>query len=192
MAGEGVTEAGLGGGPISERGSGEMESVSELSRLSRASIPLNRLPRASSNKSDTSFGGIKEETVAFRFPGLTMGDWRMRTGAAERGAPLLLPLSFLPDCSSEAKADSSSMSMSILTGDAPAELPEVAGYWGRGCGWPCAVNAGDVKGLKYAPGTVVMSRERKWTSWGVTAGETSGVKVFDVLISPSHKSEFLD
>lgn len=39
----------------------------------------------------------------------------------------------------------------------------------------CACNAGDVKGLKYAPGTVNWASIGKCVSSGVTAGDTSGV-----------------
>lgn len=40
----------------------------------------------------------------------------------------------------------------------------------------CACKAGDVRGLKYAPGTVNCVSTGKWASKGVTAGDTSGVK----------------
>jgi hypothetical protein len=40
--------------------------------------------------------------------------------------------------------------------------------------WAC--RAGEVRGLKYAPGTVYCASTGKWASRGVTAGETSGVK----------------
>lgn len=39
----------------------------------------------------------------------------------------------------------------------------------------CACNAGDVKGLKYAPGTVYWLSTGKCESRGVTAGDTRGV-----------------
>lgn len=126
MAGDCVTEPGLGGGPISSSGSGEIESASELSRLRRGSNPLEegRFPRTSSNRSVTSFGGMRDDTVAFRRPGFTIGDCRTRE-AAERGAVLLLALlNFLP-CSCCPAPDSSNNSMSTSIGDAPVELPDV-------------------------------------------------------------------
>lgn len=49
------------------------------------------------------------------------------------------------------------------------------------CSYPvagsvCACSAGEVRGLKYAPGTVYAASTGKLGSRGVTAGETSGVK----------------
>ena len=91
-AGDAVEEPGLGGGRISDSmGSGEMESVSELSRVRGASRPLEngRCERASCMRSVTSFGGINEETVAFRLFGLTIGDCRTRVLALARGTFLL-------------------------------------------------------------------------------------------------------
>lgn len=121
IAGECVTEPGLGGGRISESmGSGEMESVSEPSRLLGTSSPLEdgRLPRASCMSSVTSLGGIREETVAFLRPGFTMGDCRMRELALlDRGGfllLLLLLLSFLLEsCCAIADSPNNSMSTSI-------------------------------------------------------------------------------
>jgi hypothetical protein len=68
--------------------------------------------------------------------------------------------------------------MSTSTGECPVELPEAIAWdwWCPCCCWLCAFSAGDVSGLKYAPGTV-KSGIWKRASWGVTAGETSGVKV---------------
>lgn len=103
IAGEAARELGLGGGRISDnRGSGEIESVSELSRLSGTSKPLadGRRDRASCTNSVTSLGGIKEETVAFRLFGFTIGDCRTRPLAfAGRGGFLLLVLLSLRPCS---------------------------------------------------------------------------------------------
>lgn len=92
-AGEAVQEPGLGGGRISDNmGSGEMESVSELSRVRGASRLLDDgcWERASCMRSVTSFDGISEETVALRLFGLTMGDWRTRVLALARGTFLLV------------------------------------------------------------------------------------------------------
>lgn len=132
IAGDGCTEVGLGGGPISERGPGEIESDSELSRLRRGSAPLDegRWARSSSKRSVTSLGGISEDTVAFRLAGFTMGDCRTRAGAPEnREEELLLfaLLSFLPWLV-WVMAGSSNISMSTSTGEAPVELPDVP-YW---------------------------------------------------------------
>ena len=96
MAGECVVEEGLGGGPISDKGSGEIESVSERSWLWGTSSPLedsmdDLVLCASSTNSLTSFGGTKEVTVAFRRSGLTMGDCLTFPVAL-----LLLLRSFLP------------------------------------------------------------------------------------------------
>ena len=139
IAGDGCTEFGLGGGPISERGPGEMESDSELSRLRRRSAPLEdgRVARSSSKRSVTSLGGISDDTVAFRRAGLTMGDCRTRVGAAENRVEALLLavfLSFRPWLD-WLMAGSSNISMSTSTGEAPVELPEVVPYWLE---WACA------------------------------------------------------
>lgn len=130
MAGDCVTEVGLGGGPMSDKGSGEIESVPELSRPRGTSNPLqdnmeDRSLCAPSTNSLTSFGGTREVTVAFRRFGFTMGDCRTRLVAFdERGALRLLLRSLLP-CSGCAIADSGSRSMSTSMGDVPVELPEV-------------------------------------------------------------------
>lgn len=111
-------EFGLGGGRISDnKGSGDIESVSEPSRL-RSASPLEdgRNPRASCIKSLTSLGGIEEDTFVFRRPGFTMGDCRTRELAfAERGTALLLVLlNFLPgSCCIAAGSPSISMSTSL-------------------------------------------------------------------------------
>jgi hypothetical protein len=139
-------------------GSGEMESVSEPLRLCGTSKPLEggRPPRASDTKSVTSFGGIKVETAVFRLPGFTMGDCRTRALLfADRGAFLLLVLLNLRPVSCWVMAGSSNMSMSTSAGEWPVELPEgVACACRCACWWLCAFSAGDVRGLKYAPGTV--------------------------------------
>lgn len=132
IAGDGCTELGLGGGPISDRGPGEMESDSELSRLRRRSAPLDegRIARSSSNRFVTSLGGMREDTVAFRRAGLTMGDCRKRAGAAEKRVEVLLLAALLSFrlWLAWVMAGSSNMSMSTSTGDAPVELPEVVPY----------------------------------------------------------------
>lgn len=134
IAGECVTEPGLGGGPISVGGSGESEEpISELSALRGTSSPLEdgRVEPdlcASSTNSLTSLGGMNEDTVAFRRPGFTTGDCRTRFDAlVERGALLLLLRSRLP-CSGCAIAASPSISTSISAGDVPVELPDAL-YW---------------------------------------------------------------
>ena len=143
MAGECVTDPGLGGGRISDNmGSGEMESVSDTSR------PL-RL--ASCMSSVTSLGGASEEKVCLRLFGLTIGDCRTPRveGLGVRNEFLLLVLlSFLP-WSAWVMAGSSSISMSASLGEWPVELPEVVfceiscAWW-----WLCALRAGEVRGLK--------------------------------------------
>jgi len=95
-----------------------MESVSEVSRLCGTSRPFvdGRPPRASCMSSLTSLGGMREDTVAFRLPGFTMGDCRTRLLAfADRGAFLLLVLlSFRPvSCCTMAGSPSISMSTSM-------------------------------------------------------------------------------
>jgi hypothetical protein len=130
MAGELATEEGLGGGPISDKGSGEIESVSERPEPWGTSSPLEDgldglVLCASSTNSLTSFGGTREVTVAFRRPGFTMGDCRTRPEAvAGRGALLLLLRNFLP-CSCWVMAASPSKSISTSIGEVPVELPEV-------------------------------------------------------------------
>lgn len=133
MAGECVTEPGFGGGRISDSiGSGEIESVSEVSRLCGTSSPLEdgRPPRASCISSVISFGGMEEETVGFRRPGFTIGDCRTRLlGFVEREVFLLVLLNFLPP-SCCIMAGSPSMSTSTSTGEWPVELQEVVA-----CDW---------------------------------------------------------
>lgn len=153
MAGEAVTEPGLGGGRISDSmGSGEMESVSDVLHVPPEA---GRIARASCTSSETSLG-ISEEIVAFRRFGLTMGDCRTRAlGLAVRGgARLLVLLSFLlGSCGSMAGSPSMSVSMSMVMfmsiGEWPVELPDgvcCMCWWA--CWWTCAASAGDVRGLK--------------------------------------------
>jgi hypothetical protein len=153
MAGECATEPGLGGGRISDRrGSGEIESVSELSRPYGTSRPLEagRAARASCKSSLTSLGGIVPETVPFRLPGFTIGDCRMRAlPLADRGTFLLFVLLSLLVVSCCIVAGSPKPSMSTSTGEWPVELPDVVFWdWWCGCCWFCAWSAGDVRGLK--------------------------------------------
>jgi hypothetical protein len=142
MAGECVTDPGLGGGRISDSmGSGDMESFSDRSRPFRL---------ASCMSSVTSLGGANEENVCLRLPGFTMGDCRTRVeGLVVRKEFLLLVLlSFLP-WSFCVMAGSSSISMSASFGEWPVELPEVVlceMSWA--CWWLCALRAGEVRGLK--------------------------------------------
>lgn len=129
IAGEAVEEAGFGGGRISDNiGSGDMESVSELSRVLGTSRPLadGRIDRASCISSVTPLGGMSEETVDFRLLGFTMGDCRTRPLPFVRGAFLLLVLRrLLRPWSCGTMAGSPSISMSTSTGECPVELPEV-------------------------------------------------------------------
>jgi hypothetical protein len=129
MAGDWLKDVGFGGGRISDNmGSGEMESVSEASRLCGTSRPLEdgRTPRASCMSSVTSLGGIREETVAFRRPGFTMGDCRTRLlGFADRGALRLLVLLNFRPVSCCVMAGSPRISISTSMGECPVELPEV-------------------------------------------------------------------
>ena len=153
MAGEAVEEPGLGGGRISESiGSGDIESVSELSRVMGTSRPLDdgRVERASLMSSVTSFGGIREETVIFRLLGFTMGDCRTRPLPLARGRFLLFVLRrLLLPCSCDGIAGSPSMSMSTSIGECPVELPDVVFCdWWWACWWLWALSAGDVRGLK--------------------------------------------
>lgn len=128
-AGEAVKEPGLGGGRISDSmGSGEMESVSELSRVLGTSRPWEdvRLERASCMSSVTSFGGMSEDTVAFRLFGFTMGDCRTRPLPFVRDTFFLLVLlRLLLPCSCVTIAGSPSISISTSIGECPVELPEV-------------------------------------------------------------------
>jgi hypothetical protein len=128
IAGDCVRDVGFGGGGMSDSiGSGDIESVSEPSRLWGTSRLLEdgRPPRASCMSSVTSLGGMKDETVAFRLPGFTMGDCRTRPFAfADRGAFLLFVLLNLRPVSCCIMAGSPNMSMSTSTGECPVELPE--------------------------------------------------------------------
>jgi hypothetical protein len=138
IAGDCVTDRGLGGGPILSRGSGEMDSASEPSRLRGTARPLEDgradLDRcASSTSSLTSLGGISADTVPFRRPFLTMGDCRTRSAALDERGALLLLLRRRRPVSGWATAVSPSISISTSTGDVPAELPDVV-YW---LAWAC-------------------------------------------------------
>lgn len=153
MAGEAVEEVGFGGGRISDSiGSGDIESVSELSRVLGTSRPLadGRVSRASCMSSVTSLGGMREDTVAFRLLGLTIGDCRTRPLPFVRGAFLLLVLRrLLRPCSCGTRAGSPSMSISTSMGEWPVELPDVVCCdWWCTCCWLWAFKAGDVRGLK--------------------------------------------
>jgi len=147
MAGEAVREPGLGGGRISDNmGSGEIESVSEVSRVAPEA---DCIARASCMSSETSLG-ISEEMVAFRLFGLTMGDCRTRVlGLAVRGGARLLVLRSFLLGSCGIMAGSPSMSMSMSMGECPVELPDgvCCMCWGA-CWLTWAVSAGDVSGLK--------------------------------------------
>lgn len=127
-AGEAVKELGLGGGRISESmGSGEMESVSELSRVRGASRPAESgcWERAFCTRSVTSLGRTSEEPLDFRLLGFTMGDCRTRALPLVRGATLLFAaLVFLLPWSCDTIADSPSISMSRSMGEWPVELSE--------------------------------------------------------------------
>jgi hypothetical protein len=128
IAGDAVREDGFGGGRISDSmGSGDIESVSEVSLLYGTSrpFPFARPLRASCMSSLTSLGGMKEDTVAFRLPGFTMGDCRTRLLAfVEQGAFLLLVLlSFRPVSCCIMGSPSPSISTSM--GEWPVELPDV-------------------------------------------------------------------
>lgn len=82
-----------------------------------------------------------------------MGDCRTRfAGVALCGFFLVLRLLF---CSAGGMAGSPSMSISISIGECPVEFVEACED-SRDCAfcWGCAPSAGDVRGLKYAPGTV--------------------------------------
>lgn len=153
MAGEAVEDAGLGGGRISDSmGSGDIESVSELSRVIGTSRPLEegRIERASFMSSLISFGGISEETVVFRLFGFTMGECRTRPFPLARCGFLLFVLRrLLLACSCDTIAGSPNMSISTSTGECPVELPDVVFcdcWWA--CWWLWAFSAGEVKGLK--------------------------------------------
>lgn len=130
-----MRDAGFGGGRISRMsdsmGSGDIESVSDLSRLCGTSRALEdgRPPRASCISSVTSFGGMRDEAVTFRRPGFTMGDCRTRPLAfADRGAFLLLVLLNLRPVSCCIMAGSPRISMSTSIGEWPVELPEVVAW----------------------------------------------------------------
>lgn len=102
-------------------GSGEIESVSEWSRLDGTSSPLLR---ASCKSSLTSLGGSCIETVGFRLPGFTMGDCRTRFAGIARDGFLLVRILLL--CSAGwAMAGSPSSSMSTSMGEWPVEPAEV-------------------------------------------------------------------
>lgn len=147
-----MSEDGFGGGRISESiGSGDIESVSEVSLLCGTSrpFPFARPPRASCMSSLTSLGGMKEDTVAFRLPGFTMGDCRTRVLVfVDRGVPLLLVLlNFRPVSCCITGSPSASISTSM--GECPVELPDVVFCeWWCACWLFCAFSAGDVRGLK--------------------------------------------
>lgn len=81
-------------------------------------------------------------------------------------------------CGELSEGDTLSMSMFISTGEFVSDVSEPRGAerTDRGRIPFCASNAGELRGLKYAPG-VVYSDIRVRLSTGVTAGETRGVKI---------------
>lgn len=95
VAGECITEPGLGGGPISDRFSGETESNSEESLLRGTSSPLGggrTGPDFCASSTDwlTSLDGMDIATAAFRRAGFTMGDCRTRAATFEFRVVVLL------------------------------------------------------------------------------------------------------
>jgi hypothetical protein len=111
---------------MSDSGSGDIDSASELSRLRGNDNELELVCACfdrctSSSRSLTSLGGMTDESVAFRLvAALTIGDCRTR--AARPGFLLLLSRLLVSGCD---VAASPNMSTSRSTGDAPAELPDV-------------------------------------------------------------------
>lgn len=122
MAGECVTDPGIGGGRISDSiGSGEMESVSEWSRLRGTSRPL----RASCMSSLTSLGGSCIEMVGFRLPGFTIGDCRTRLVGLLALDGILFVLRLLLCSAGWTIAGSPNISISTSIGEWPVELADV-------------------------------------------------------------------
>ena len=111
---------------------------------------------------------IVAEEPFLRLLGLTIGD--CRTLRVVRGFCKDFLLVFLEREIELAGAECESRFMSM------GEFVDPDSRWSYidGCSF-CACRAGELKGLKYAPGTVY-SGILKWASRGVTAGETSGVK----------------
>lgn len=126
-------EPGLGGGPISESASGDMDSVLESSRLWVAGKPpegdCDELADfcASSIISRTSIEGITADKVDFRLVlGFTIGDCRTRL---DDRCVLFLPLRSLRLASGCAIGDVCTISMLMSTAKASVGVPD-------GLNWP--------------------------------------------------------
>ena len=185
MAGDCVLEFGLGGGRItdSDKGSGEIDSASELSCARPGFRPITDAGWLgmvmdlceSLSVPETSFVGITLDIAPPLFRrALEMGDCLTRVAfATDRGPGFeILFLSFFAG----SPVDPSNMSTSGSIGEVAAGLAGCRGFEVTAlCELRCASSIGDVRGLKYAPGTVNSGGIWKLVSWGVTAGDTSGV-----------------
>jgi hypothetical protein len=190
ICGEGFADFGLGkgGGGISESVSGETEAFSE-SVASMATAPggcefpcvvetcsMVRFPddRCCSSASSVRAWAFNVGVVpVFLRCGLVIGDCRT-FGLALTFAAFVFRTFFARSFALPAScAAEGPLSKSISPGELVFAAPNL---WSYGAAPSfCACNAGDVNGLKYAPGTVYCVSMGNVGSSGVTAGETSGV-----------------
>lgn len=165
---------------MSERCSGEIDPFSDSSVLAAECEELVPLGRAicrweGSNISPRACTGRDVAEPFFPFRGLTIGD--CRTPRTLRGFGGAFLLDFLDKITELAGAEWESKFISI----GEFVVPECLDSYTVDCSF-CACRAGELRGLKYAPG-IVYSGILKCASRGVTAGETNGVKaIYDMSV----------
>lgn len=145
----------------SDRGSGEIDSASELSWVRPKVRPVADAGRfgivlglcGSLSMLEASFVGITLDIAPLFRWAFEMGDCLTRAAfATDRGPGFeIFFLSFFAGSS----VDPSNMSTSGSTGEVAAGLAVFRGFEVTAlCELRCASSIGDVRGLKYAPGTV--------------------------------------
>lgn len=165
---------GRGGGAMSDKCSGEIEPFSESSVLAVDRDELVPFERSSwgfdgSSMSPKVWGGIAVLEIFFPLLGFTIGDCLTLRALGRCCFWADFLLCFL--CGNEPFAPER---VSRLVSIGELVVSECRWSYTEVCSF-CACKAGELKGLKYAPGTVY-SGIVKCASSGVTAGETSGVK----------------
>lgn len=177
--------AGSGGGAINDRCSGDIEPFSDSSVLAVEWDELFGFEPATvgfegSRISPRAWAGIFVVEPFLLLRGLVMGDcWTFR-------APRPFGGGFLPALERMVVLGGAELeSRFISTGELVVFecIRSKVEVWSL-----CAWRAGELRGLKYAPGTVY-SGMLKCASRGVTAGETSGVKAIYALSvehNPAH------
>jgi hypothetical protein len=168
---------GAGGGAINDRCSGDIEPFSDSSVLAVEWDELFGFERATlgfegSRISPRAWAGMFVVEPFFPLRGLVMGDcWTFRAPRPFCGGflPVLERMVVLGGAELESRF--------ISTGELVVFecIRSKVKVWSL-----CAWRAGELRGLKYAPGTVY-SGMLKCASRGVTAGDTSGVKAIYAL-----------